>query len=93
MKRFEKIKNISSPKLMGQYLVESFKECERPWDIWFFEKYCSNCQKIKIKDKKLNNGEIVSFTFCELNPHVCRVFGFVPNANIKATLWLESEVN
>lgn len=93
MMRFKKIKDIPSPELMAQFLTELVESEDKPWDIWFFKKYCETCPKVKIKDKDINDGEMISFTFCELNPRTCRAFDFMPNSNIKATLWLESEAD
>lgn len=88
MNNFQAIKNFSQEEL-SDFLCGI--TCDNaPWDTWFNDKYCKNCQEIRIN--QVGERERV-FSYCEYSG-VCRYFESLdefPSSHFICSLWFKEE--
>ena len=61
MTNYEHIMSMSVEELASFF--NKYNEVDRtPWDNWFEENYCKNCESIKEEE----NGRTVWYAYCEL---------------------------
>lgn len=89
MKVFDSIKSKNIDELaewLNKYGVQDYS----PWDNWFYNKYCSECDPIEKTDGIYEN----EYTWCELNCNKCKYFQSMKEApwgKQLVKMWLESE--
>ena len=88
MTNYEHIMSMSVEELASFF--NKHNEVDRtPWDNWFEENYCKNCESIKEEE----NGRTVWYAYCELYDK-CKYFANYPDfITEKDTieLWLNAE--
>ena len=101
MTRFDKFVT-SSVDSLAQWIDENAQHDDSPWMNWFENKYCRNCESVKISREDsleklgfellyLNDTEC---SYCEINKQ-CRYFPDreeSPSVVEIIKMWLESEV-
>lgn len=91
MTNYEKLRSKSVSEL-AEWFAEQFEYEYTPWDRWFNENYCSDCEPVIARLFEDNSEHECSF--CEVNGDTCRYF---PSKDILLDLpllietWLKSE--
>ena len=86
---FDSIKSKNIDELaewINKYGVQDYS----PWDNWFYNKYCNDCEPI-VKTDGIYEKE---YTWCELNCNKCKYFQSMEEApwgKQLVKMWLESE--
>ena len=91
MTNFEKLKSMNE-KEISEFLDSIVSIDDNPWVVWFYKKYCDNCETIRLKT--LDPNARYDYAYCELNEN-CRYFknkDDIPDNKEMIELWLESEV-
>lgn len=90
MTNFEKLKSMNE-KEISKFLDSIVSIDDNPWVVWFYKKYCDNCETIRLNT--LDPNAHCDYTYCELNKN-CRYFqnkDDIPDNKEMIELWLESE--
>ena len=94
MTNFEFIKNMTAEEL-AKFLNRYSGFDTAPWNKWFDEKYCENCESVKCKyegDMRNADHEFEA-AYCELNCK-CRFFlelDHEPSVEEVCVMWLKEE--
>jgi hypothetical protein len=96
MKKMTIFENIKSKNIdeLAEWLNKYGLQDYSPWDNWFDNNYCNNCESIIQQDTK----HCLTFecAWCELNGNKCKYFpdmNGIPWGKQIIKLWLESEDN
>ena len=90
MNNFEKLKSMSVDEL-AKWLDEHGIADDGPWDKYFNNTYCKNCESIMCRYE--DNTREFPVAWCEIND-TCKFFpnfNYVPGNEDVVKLWLESE--
>ena len=91
MTNFEKLKSMNE-KEISEFLDSIVSIDDNPQVVWFYKKYCDNCETIRLNT--LDPNARCDYAYCELNEN-CRYFqnkdDIFDNKEM-IELWLESEV-
>lgn len=94
MNNFDKLKSLDIDTL-AKWLAAYGRWADSPWDQWFDQKYCQQCEPVKaIMDSFLGESRECEFAYCEINKK-CRFFpdmDDVPDTKETVKMWLEAEV-
>ena len=95
MTNYRKIKNMHIKEL-SKFLDDICRFEKAPWNTWFDDMYCKNCESIKCKyESELAGGEYreIDCAYCELEtkckyfPHLDRA----PSSEEVCEMWLREK--
>ena len=101
MTNFNHIQAMNVEEL-AEWLDENGQFDTAPWTFWFNNKYCANCESIKIEYKEAKEklglnvffyGPTTECAYCECNDH-CRFFPNIegiPGNKEVIEMWLKEE--
>ena len=90
MTNFEKLKSMNE-KEISEFLDSIVSIDDNPWVVWFYKKYCDNCETIRLN--ALDPNARCDYAYCEVNGN-CRYFqdkDDIPDNKEMIELWLASE--
>lgn len=94
MTNFEKLKSLDID-IFAKWLECSGKWDDSPWNRWFDQKYCQQCEPVmETVDSFFGESRECEFAYCETNKK-CRFFTdyeMGPSVKDVIKMWLEAEV-